>query len=60
MLKERHCDDPGLLADLVSVTGRFSKNSKALQAPFKLQQRAVDLLDKAQSVALAVQRESAS
>jgi len=33
VLKERHCNDPELLADLVSVTRRLSKNSKALHLP---------------------------
>lgn len=39
---------------------KILKKFKGTSAPFKLQQRAADLLDKAQSVALAVQRESAS
>lgn len=50
-----------------TIPGRFGfsywkilKKFKGTSAPFKLQQRAADLLDKAQSVALAVQQESAS
>lgn len=54
MLKERHFDDPGLLADLVSVIGRISKILKGISAALKLQRGAVDLVDKAKSVALAI------